>query len=258
MSDVPESPAAFFSTYVPAQFEAIKDGVRGKSSAGAMTFRVVGEGEWSLRLTDGALVASEGMPEDTLLQITMSPADFVAVFVAGARAAASEPPRAEGQVFAFKALTIAPDRARLVKAIPGSLAFVVKDDAIVRTITITPGTTAPKLGAPECKIECAMSDFQDIQSGKQLPLQLMMSGKMKMTGNVQIPMALSTVLALRRRETKKRQRRGRGGITPALHRIDRAAFMPTKVLRDCLRLRGFRPMCRSDLKSRYRDRGGSA
>ena len=195
MSDVPESPAAFFTTFLVEKFDAMKDAVAGKSSAGAMTFRVHGEGEWSLRLTDGALVAKDGMEADTLLQITMSRADFAAVFVAGARAAASAAPRPEGQIFAFKALTIAPDRARLVKAIPGSLAFVVKDDDAVRTIVITPGTTPPNLDAPECRIECAMADFQDIQAGRQLPLALLMAGKMKMTGNAQIPMALSTVLA---------------------------------------------------------------
>jgi hypothetical protein len=127
--------------------------------------------------------------------VTLSLADFKAIFVTAAREAAALPPRAEGQVFAFKALTIAPDRARLVKAIPGSLAFVVKDDEHVRTVLITPGTKTPNAAAPECRIDCQMSDFQDIQSGKQLPLQLLMSGKMKMTGNAQIPMALSTVLA---------------------------------------------------------------
>lgn len=195
MSDVPESPSAFFTTFLLAKFEAMKAAVSGKSSAGAMTFRVLGEGEWSLRLVDGTLTASDGMPDDALLQITMSAADFAAIFVAGARAAASEPPRPEGQVFAFKALTIAPDRARLVKAIPGSLAFVVKDEGAIRTVVVTPGIAPPKLEAPECRIECSMADFQDIQSGKQLPLQLLMSGKMKMTGNAQIPMALSTVLA---------------------------------------------------------------
>ena len=82
-----------------------------------------------------------------------------------------------------------------MKAIPGSLAFVVKDGEQTRTIVITPGASPPNLAAPECRIECAMADFQDMQAGKQLPLQLMMSGKMKMVGNAQIPMALSTVLA---------------------------------------------------------------
>ena len=38
-----------------------------------------------------------------------------------------------------------------------------------------------------------MSDFRDMQTGKVQPMQLFMQQKMKMVGNAQIPMALSTV-----------------------------------------------------------------
>jgi hypothetical protein len=195
MIDVPEAPEAFFTTFLPAKVAEVADSVRGKSSPGSMTFRVQGAGEWTLRLTDGALVVSSGMADDTLVQITLSEADFAAIFVPAARAAEAAPPRPDAQIFAFKALTMPPERVKLVKMIPGSLAFVIKDGETSHTVVVTPGTMTPKYDAPECRIDCAMEDFKDVQSGKQLPLQLMMSGKMKMTGNAQIPMALSTVLS---------------------------------------------------------------
>jgi putative sterol carrier protein len=40
-----------------------------------------------------------------------------------------------------------------------------------------------------------MSDFMDMQTGKQNPMQLAMAGRIRIIGNAQIPMALSGVFA---------------------------------------------------------------
>jgi hypothetical protein len=58
MTDVPETPKEFFSQYIPNRFQLFKSGLEGKSSSGSMVFRVVGAGEWSLRLKNGELSRS--------------------------------------------------------------------------------------------------------------------------------------------------------------------------------------------------------
>lgn len=193
MSAIPESASEFFTSYLPQKFQAVSAAVAGKSSAGALVVRVLGEGEWSLRLRAGALVVETGTADDAVILLSVESADFAPLIVEGARLAEATSASPEKQVIAFKALTIAPDRAKLVRSIPGNLVFAVRDGESLRRVAVTPGLSRPSLDDAACKIECAMSDFRDMQSGKLQPLQLFSSGKMKIVGNPQIPMALSTV-----------------------------------------------------------------
>ncbi|MEZ4223557.1 MAG: SCP2 sterol-binding domain-containing protein [Polyangiaceae bacterium] len=193
MSDVPDSPEAFFTQYIPARFDSVKGGLAGKTSNGSMTFRVLGAGEWSLRIKDGELVVTSGMADDVVLQVTANQADFGPIFVQGAVQQEGAPIGAEQQVLAFKVLTVDAERIKLVKGIVGSVAFVIDSDGTTHHLAITPGTQTPKLDDAECRLEVKMNDFMEMQTGKQNPMQLAMSGKIKIVGNAQIPMALSGV-----------------------------------------------------------------
>ncbi len=193
MTDVPETPREFFTSFIPSQFETVKQGLGAKTSSGSMVFRVEGVGEWSLRLENGELVVKDGMEEDVIIQVTASQADFKPIFVQSAVMQQGEVMRPEQQVMAFKALTIDNERANLVRGINGTVAFVIDDQGKQLKLAITPGKGTPKLDAPDCRLECKMSDFIDMQTGKQNPMQLAMSGKIRIVGNAQVPMALSGV-----------------------------------------------------------------
>jgi putative sterol carrier protein len=193
MTDVPESPKEFFSQYLPSKFESLKAGLAGKSSNGSMVFRVQGAGEWTMRLNNGELEVSEGMQDDVIIQVTCNPEDFKPIFVQGAAMQGDVELKPEQQVMAFKALTVDAERVKLVKNIVGTVSFVVDAGGATHKLAITPGNAAPKLDAPDCKLECKMNDFMDMQTGKQNPMQLAMAGKIKIVGNAQIPMALSGV-----------------------------------------------------------------
>ncbi|MBK7578863.1 MAG: SCP2 sterol-binding domain-containing protein [Myxococcales bacterium] len=193
MTDVPETPKEFFTAYLPSRFEAMKAGLAGKSSNGSMVFRVSGAGEWTLRLKDGELEVSDGMQDDVIIQVTVAAEDFAPIFVQGAILQEGQEIKPEQQVMAFKALTVDAERVKLVKGIAGTVAFVVEAEGGSHKLGITPGSGAPKLDAPDCRLECKMNDFMDMQTGKQNPMQLAMSGKIKIVGNAQIPMALSGV-----------------------------------------------------------------
>lgn len=191
--DVPDSPEAFFTQYIPARFETVKEGIAGKSSTGCMTFRIIDVGEWSLRIKDGELVVSPGMAEDVVLQVTAAKADFEPIFVQGAVLQEGAPIGAEHQVLAFKVLTVDEERVKLVKGIAGSVAFAIDSDGTIHHLAVTPGAQAPKLDDAECRLEVKMNDFMEMQTGQQNPMQLAMSGRIKIVGNAQIPMALSGV-----------------------------------------------------------------
>ena len=195
MSEVPEDPKSFFTQYLPERFERVKGSVPTKDSIGCMTFRVPGSGEWSLRLSGGELVIADGMDDDVIVQVTISEDDFVPVLVQGAREHESLTPDPNKQVMAFKALGLDASQADMVRAVKGSVAFVVTDDDKKHQITITPGSAEPNIGSPDCTLETKMSDFLDLQAGKAQPVQMAMSGQIKIVGNAQIPMALSAVFA---------------------------------------------------------------
>ncbi len=195
MSDVPEGPEAFFTDYLPRRFEPVKAMVAGKSSVGCMTFRVSGVGEWSLRLTNGELSVAPGMADDVIVQVTITQGDFGPILVQGAREHETLAPDPKKQIMAFKALSLDASQADLVRSVKGTVAFVVKDGDRAHQLAITPGDAVPSVEAPDCKLECLMSDFMDMQAGKVVPVQLAMSGKIKIIGNAQIPMALSAVFA---------------------------------------------------------------
>lgn len=193
MTDVPQNPKDFFTQYIPERFTAFKESFAGKSSMGSMVFRVSGQGEWTLSLKDGELAVSDGMQDDVIIQVTVSESDFGPVFVVAASMQEGEPIKPEQQVMAFKALTIDAERAKLVRGIAGTVAFVIDAGDKKHQLAITPGKAEPKLEGPDCRLECKMNDFIDMQMGKQNPMQLAMAGKIKIIGNAQIPMALSGV-----------------------------------------------------------------
>lgn len=195
MTAVPDAPQAFFTEFLPERAKELSDALRGKTSPGSMTFRVIGDGEWTLRIADGALAVSNGMADDVIVQVTLPSADFKRVFVDGARSLAERKASVDKQVFAFKVLDAPADRIRMVKMIPGSLGFFVKEPDTTRVLVVSPGSRAFDLEKPECRLDCSIDDWEDMQSGKVQPMQLVMGGKMKMSGNPQIAMALAGVFA---------------------------------------------------------------
>lgn len=192
MTTIPDQPGDFFRTFIPERFAAMKDSLAGKSSSGSMAFKVGDAGQWSFRVTNGELKIEEGMQDDVILQVNVSEEDFKPLFVQAAQIS-GDAVRPEQQVLAFKGLTVDEQKANLVRGIQGTVAFIVQDGAASRRVSITPGKGTPKLDTPDCRLECAMTDFLDMQLGKVVPMQLAMSGKIKIVGNAQIPMALSGV-----------------------------------------------------------------
>jgi putative sterol carrier protein len=142
---------------------------------------------------NGELEISAGMSDDVVLQVTVPERDFKAVVVRGAELQEKEPASAQQQLLAFKVLTIDAERAAMVRSVRGSMAFVISESGTPHRLLLTPGSAAPNLDAPECRIECQMSDFMDMQTGKLNPMQLALSGRIRILGNAQIPMALSGV-----------------------------------------------------------------
>ena len=191
MSDVPSAPEPFFTDFVPARFAAL-GGLQQGSSPGSVVFAVPGSGMWAFRLNRGQLLVETGLASDAVVRITIPEQSFGPIVVAGAERVTAEAP-IERQLLAFRALSLDAERAQAIRDISGSVAFAVLDGAVTHRVYVTPGLAEPNLSAPECEVSCDAASFWGLQSGLNNPIELLMSGKLRIAGDAQIPMALSAL-----------------------------------------------------------------
>jgi hypothetical protein len=114
--------------------------------------------------------------------------------VAAARRAARPGAALEHQLLAFKVLTAEPDRIAVLKMVPGTVSAVLTDGAVTRSLHLGIGGL-PDPTAAQCRLECGLDDFLGAIGGQGNPFQLLMDGKLRVTGNMQIPMVLAGLLA---------------------------------------------------------------
>jgi hypothetical protein len=187
--NTPRDPEEFLASFLPTRFESAASAFAGVTSVGSITFRVPPRGEWSLRLVDGRLEVARGADDDAMVQVTVPEEDFGVLISESVDRGASRASAAS--VGPLRALVAKPDAARMVRHVPGSLLFVARDGDLRRRILVTPGKRVANLDSPECTIECALADMVDAQSKGLPPMQLFVAGKLRLSGNVQIAMALA-------------------------------------------------------------------
>lgn len=192
MSDVPSSPEPFFTQYIPARFAALT-GFEAVSSPGCIVFAVPGAGAWAFRMSSGRLLQEPGAPTDAVVRITIPEESFEPIVVRGTERLARLELSLERQMIAFRALTLDAERAALIRGVAGSVSFAVLDGASTHRVYVTPGAGEPNVARPECEVSCEADAFWGLQTGTTNPLELLMSGKLRISGDAQIPMALSSL-----------------------------------------------------------------
>jgi hypothetical protein len=191
VTSVPTDPDTFFDSYVRQSLSRIQGRLAGVSSPGAVVFRVGERDPVALRLSHGELQVSREAPPDTLVQVTLSEADFDPILVRGAQALESAADASDRQLAVFRALMLDAERAAGIRAVTGSLAVELSGERTHRLV-LTPGTRTPSAAA-ECTVRCALSDFWAMQRGQSNPFELMMNGKIQISGDAQIVMVLSSL-----------------------------------------------------------------
>ena len=189
---VPASPEHFFTHYIPNRFSALS-GFETVSSIGSIVFAVPGAGAWAFRLSAGRLQQEHGAVSDAVVRITIPEASFGPIVVQGTERLAQTELSLERQMLAFRALTLDAERVAMIRGVKGSVAFAVVDGPSTHRVFVTPGGGEPNLSAPECEVSCDAEAFWGLQTGARNPIELLMSGKLRIAGDAQIPMALSSL-----------------------------------------------------------------
>ncbi|HEX3849949.1 MAG TPA: SCP2 sterol-binding domain-containing protein [Polyangiaceae bacterium] len=192
MSEVPSSPEAFFTQYIPARFASLT-GFEAVSSPGSIVFAVPEAGTWAFRMRAGRLLQESGAVSDAVVRITVPEESFEPIVVRGTERLAALELSLERQMIAFRALTLDAERAAMIRSVAGSVSFAVLDGASTHRVYVTPGGGEPNVARPECEVSCEADAFWGLQTGTTNPLELLMSGKLRISGDAQIPMALSSL-----------------------------------------------------------------
>jgi SCP-2 sterol transfer family len=186
---VPSSPREFFEEYLPSWFS--RTGVGSVTSPGALLFHV-GSESYALRLDSGALrVQSRAAITDAILQISMTEADFGELIRQGG---ALFEQGASDRVLALRSLSLDAERANLIRNVDGSVAFEITEADVVRTLLLSPGVAVAGTAPPACTVRLAAADFWALSRGEKNPFELLMDGKIRMQGRMDVAMALSSVL----------------------------------------------------------------
>ena len=193
MSDSASDPREFIEEVLVARAAHLSDRLAGRTSLGSVVLSVPSRGQWSLRIVEGRLEVTRGLDDDALLQVTVLEEDFGPLVAASLeRTPDAEQSMASG---ALKALSLDARTARGLRHMPGSVAFVVEDGAVRRRVLVSPGLRAADMDAPDCTVTCTMDDYIAMQTGSAQPMQLFADGRLRLTGNVQLALALSGLLA---------------------------------------------------------------
>lgn len=188
MSPAPSSPREFFEDYLPGWLAGAALGQT--SSAGSLVFHV-GTDTFALRLEQGALRVSRGAVTDAILQVSLSEPDFAELI------RQAEPlfqSAASDRLLALRSLSLDAERAKLIRNVDGSVAFEIADADVVRSLLLSPGVAVAGSAPPACTVRVAAADFWALSRGDKNPFELLMDGKIRMQGRMDVAMALSSVL----------------------------------------------------------------
>jgi hypothetical protein len=188
VSVAPSSPREFFEAFLPAWFA--KSASSSATSPGALVFHV-GPETYALRLAAGQLAVAVGPADDAILQVSLTTADFAELIVQ------AQPLLDAGQrdrLLALRSLSLDADRAQMIRNVDGSVAFEISEGSVARTLLLTPGMAAVGSAPPACTVRVAAADFWALSRGEKNPFELLMEGKIRMQGRMEVAMALSSVL----------------------------------------------------------------
>ena len=162
--------------------------------------RVVGAGEWTLRITgDGAgtppkLLVETGIASDVALQVSLAERDFAPLVVAplqralaaGAGAASAAGPGLWTRLGRWDEETV-----DLLRRQTGGILLRIRDGELKRCVALTPSTQPFSLESAPCTIDCALSDLEQLQAQRGNPLDLFYAGQIRISGDAQIALAMA-------------------------------------------------------------------
>lgn len=186
-------PEAFFQSWLPARFAELKEKSPQLAAAQCSLLAQVGEAAWSLKVGDGELSvdsldgpahAQVHEPSSAMFRFHTTHAAFNLLLASAFEHRSASAP-------ALKLLQLDPEVGRLAGAVPACLQLRVIDGAASHVVVFGPGNQPQ--GNVGCTLECELADVQAMQRGECDPMELFMSGRLRLEGDLQVAMALGGI-----------------------------------------------------------------
>jgi hypothetical protein len=207
---VPEHPEELVAQFLPHYVErllgngpeprvpgAARTGLaRGPAPVG-VGLRVVGAGEWTLRVVERRLVVEAGIAADVALQISLAEADFEPLVLAPLRRAVAlhadreAAPGNTGNGLWSRLGRWDEETVDLLRCQSGGILLRVDDAGTKRNVALSPGNSSPSLESAACTIDCKLADLIDLQNKRSNPLDLFYAGQIRISGDAQIALAMA-------------------------------------------------------------------
>ena len=207
---VPESPAELIGEFLPNFVGQLLGGqppiAAGQSLRSAGTparrapapvgigLRVLGAGEWTLRIVGEQLLVSAQIQPDVALQVSLAAHDFGPLVVAPLRRALAQ---RSGEASAAPAGLWTrlgrwdEETVDLLRRQNAGILLRIQDGELKRCVALTPGIHPYSLEAAECTIDCALADLEQLQAKQGNPLDLFYAGQIRISGDAQIALAMA-------------------------------------------------------------------
>lgn len=160
-----------------------------------VALRVVGAGEWTLRIVGERFLVEPGVQNDIALQVSLQTRDFEPLVVrplrrALERRAAGASPQNSAGLWA-RLGRWDEETVDLLRRQTGGILLRIADADVQRNIALTPGVVPYSLEHADCTIDCALADLEQLQDKQSSPLDLFYAGQIRISGDAQIALAMA-------------------------------------------------------------------
>jgi len=189
------TPAKFFNEWLPTQVEALKDMISamGAGLSTAISVRVIGAGggDWTMTLADGKVKVDQGLNQDAVVTMVIEAGNFVEM-ATGQMDELLKPPSMAQDLTPEQAKAKAKNDLEAMKSIVGMVKVVFEDKN-------KPFWVMAKFGGelrdePDVQVTMDRETAQAIAKGDTNPQAAFMSGKVQISGDLSILMALTPIL----------------------------------------------------------------
>ncbi len=200
---VPDEPQRLLTEFLPQLFARLAAPSGGGSVRPAplrspapvgIVVRVVGAGEWTLRIAGASLVVEPQAAAGAALQLSLAERDWGPLVVAPLSRALAE--RGDAAAPASGSLWARLGRwdeetVDLLRRQPGGVLVRVDDAGTSRNVALTPGSQQYSLDTADCIIDCALGDLLELQTKRKSPLDLFYAGQIRISGDAQVALAMA-------------------------------------------------------------------
>jgi SCP-2 sterol transfer family len=203
---VPESPAELIGEFLPNFVGQLLAGQPARNAGTparrvpapvGVGLRVVGAGEWTLRIVGEQLLVEPQIQKDVALQVSLADRDFGPLVVAPLRralarrsgagaASAAGPVSLWGRLGRWDEETV-----DLLRRQTAGILLRIADGDLKRCVALTPSVHPYSLETAECTIDCALGDLEQLQAKQGNPLDLFYAGQIRISGDAQIALAMA-------------------------------------------------------------------